>query len=354
VTKAIKQENKTIKTTDELLKSGLIGSEQKKSVEAVSRKYATSITHQMHTLINKSDPNDPIALQFVPHANELKTTPNELTDPIGDANYSPVKGIVHRYKDRCLLKPVHVCPVYCRFCFRREQVGPGSEAMSREDLEKAYEYIASQKDIWEVILTGGDPFIMKPKFLLKIINRLVDIENVEIIRIHTRIPVTDPERITQEMVDVLKVKKPVYVVLHSNHSNEFNDSSEIACARLVDSGIPMLSQSVLLKGVNDNIETLSALMRTFIRNRIKPYYLHHGDYAFGTSHFRTSISDGQRILRELRGDYSGICQPSYILDIPGGRGKVPIGPNYLRKKENTEDYMVEDPYGNFHEYTCNG
>lgn len=341
---------KSIKTLPELVHQGLVKEEQAPALQTVVEDFSIAISDQMHQLIDKSDPHDPIAKQFVPSIQELTILPIERVDPIGDEAHTAVKGVVHRYPDRCLFTPVHVCPVYCRFCFRKEKVGPDSQTLAPQEMEAAYRYIESHQEIWEVILTGGDPLILKPFSLKKIINRLSAIPHVEVIRIHTRVPVVEPHRIQEEMVAALKCHQPVYVVLHANHPKEFTPDAIKACAALVDAGIPMLSQTVLLKEINDNIDVLSQLMRCFIKNRIKPYYLHQGDMARGTKHFRTSIEAGQNLIKQLHGRFSGLCQPTYVLDIPGGHGKTPIGPSYLQKNNSMSSYWVEDYCGNVHAY----
>src|SRR5205814_8452642 len=261
---------------------------------------------------------DPIARQFGPDPAELQARPEETPDPIGDDAHSPVEGIVHRYPDRVLLKLVHVCPVYCRFCFRREMVGPARRrTLSPAALDAALDYVRVHPEIWEVILTGGDPLILSPRRLRDVMQRLAAIAHVKIVRVHTRVPVADPSRITPELVRALKVGgKASYVVLHANHARELTRRARGACARLIDAGIPMLSQSVLLRGVNDDAATLDALMRALVECRIKPYYLHHGDLAPGTAHLRTSLTEGRDLMRALHGRYSGLCQPHYVLDIP--------------------------------------
>jgi len=302
-----------------------------------------AITPTVAALVD-ADPHGPVARQFVPDAREHDFAPEELTDPIGDDRFSPVKGVVHRYKDRVLLKPLLSCPAYCRFCFRREMVGGEKTTLNARELDAAFDYIAAHDEIWEAILTGGDPFALSPRRLGAIVRRLDAIAHVEIIRIHTRVPVVDPNRVTATLVAALKCEKPVYVVLHCNHADEITAEARRACARLVDRGIPMLSQTVLLKGVNDDAATLEALFRALVRNRIKPYYLHHADLARGTSHFRTTIADGRALMAELRGRVSGLCQPTYVLDIPGGHGKVPVGPCYY------DGSVVTDPHGRAHRY----
>lgn len=329
-----------------LADAGLVPAERLAELEQVAARYAVAITPALAALIDPSDPDDPIARQFIPAGAELIAAPGESPDPIGDEAHSPVQGIVHRYRDRVLLKVVHACAVYCRFCFRREMVGPkGLGALSAEALNSALDYIAQRPDIWEVILTGGDPLILSPRRLRPLIARIAAIDHVKVIRIHTRLPVADPEAITDALVGALKVSgKAVFVALHANHPRELTPAARAACARMVDAGLPMVSQSVLLKGVNDDVETLSALMRAFVETRIKPYYLHHGDLAPGTSHLRTTIAEGQALMAAMRGDLSGLAQPTYVLDIPGGHGKVPVGPAYLHGDE------VEDPGGALHGY----
>src|SRR5690606_38483579 len=242
--------------------------------------------------------------------------------------HSPVPGVVHRYPDRVLLKVVGVCAVYCRFCFRREMVGPEQGApLSADQLSAALDYIRRRPEVWEVILTGGDPFVLSSRRIAEITTALDAIPRVEVLRWHTRVPVADPARVSDELVAALRnTGKAVWVAVHANHPRELTQAAKTACAKLVDAGIPLVSQSVLLKGVNDDPETLSELMRAFVACRIKPYYLHHGDLAPGTTHLRTRIADGQQLMRQMRGRVSGLCQPTYVLDIPGGAGKVPIGP----------------------------
>jgi lysine 2,3-aminomutase len=231
-------------------------------------------------------------------------------------------------------------------------VGPGGpHALSGKALDAALAYIAATPAIWEVILTGGDPFMLSPRRIAEVTRRLGQVAHVKVLRWHTRVPVADPGRVTDELVAALRVAgKTVYVALHANHPRELTDAARTACARLVDAGVPLLSQTVLLKGVNDDAETLAALMRAFVEARVKPYYLHHLDAAPGTGHFRVSIAEGRRLMRSLRGRLSGIAQPTYVLDIPGGHGKVPIGPDYLSANGDA----VADPSGVTHDYPDRG
>jgi len=346
---------KTLRTPAALVAAALVPPQRLAALERVAARYAVSLTPDVIDLIHSGDPSDPIARQFVPDPAELEGRPEERADPIGDDAHSPVEGIVHRYPDRVLLKLVHICPVYCRFCFRRETVGPGRRrSLSRAALDRALAYIRARPQIWEVILTGGDPLVLSPRRLSEVVSALDDIAHVKIVRVHTRVPVVAPARITAEAVHAIKGRgKATYVVLHANHPRELSTRARAACARIIDAGIPMLSQSVLLRGVNDDPETLAALMRSFVENRIKPYYLHHGDLAPGTGHLRTTIARGQALVRALHGRLSGLCQPTYVLDIPGGHGKSPIGPTYLGRVASTGGeprFEIEDFNGGRHLY----
>ena len=341
---------KTLRHLSELSEARLSSAEQRAALERVAAQYAVAITPAMATLIDRNDPRDPIGRQFVPDPAELDVRPEESPDPIGDLAHSPVEGVVHRYPDRVLLKLTHVCAVYCRFCFRREMIGPDAKPLTLRQFDAAFDYISAHPEIWEVVLTGGDPLVLSARRLKQAVSRLAAIGHVKVIRVHTRVPVADPRRITGELVRALKTKgKATYVVLHANHARELTDAAREACARLIDAGIPMLSQSVLLAGVNDDPQTLGALMRALVECRIKPYYLHHADLAPGTSHMRTSIQHGQELMRTLRGRLSGLCQPTYVLDIPGGHGKSPIGPSYLSDAGDGH-YRVEDFNGGLHCY----
>ncbi len=311
---------------DDLVKAELVLESERESLTEVSAHYAVALTPAIANLIRHADADDPIARQFIPSAQELETHPSERADPIGDHLKSPVPGVVHRYPDRVLLKIASVCSVYCRFCFRREMVGPANgEALSAADLAAALDYIATTPAIWEVILTGGDPFVLSPRRIRDVTEALSAIPHVKVLRWHTRVPVVDPDRVTGELVDALRAtKKTVFVGLHTNHPRELTGAAVEAISRLVDAGIPLVSQTVLLKGVNDNADTLEALMRRLVELRVKPYYLHHGDLAPGTTHFRTTITEGRALMAELRRRLSGLALPTYVLDLPGAHGKVPI------------------------------
>lgn len=334
---------RTLRTPRDLADAGLVEPHRLAELEGVASRYAVAITPAVAELIPDSEP---LARQFVPTPAELDQRPEERADPIGDAAHSPVEGVVHRYRDRVLLKANHACAVYCRFCFRREMVGPeGVRPLSPAQLDAAMAYIAGDPAIWEVVVTGGDPLILSPRRLADLMARLGRIPHVKVVRFHTRVPAVDPDRITPELVAALQAPgKTTWVGLHANHPDELTPAAEAACARIVDAGVPIVSQTVLLKGVNDDAATLERLLRRFVELRIKPYYLHHADLAPGTAHFRTTIAEGQALMRALRGRISGLCQPTYVLDIPGGHGKAPVGPCYV------EGETVIDPQGAAHAY----
>jgi lysine 2,3-aminomutase len=341
-----------LRSIDALIAQGLVAPARRDALQEVASRYAVSVTPAMAALIDTSDVADPIARQFIPDAAELVTLPQELADPIGDAAHSPVEGVVHRYPDRALLKLVHACPVYCRFCFRREMVGPGGDALTGEKLDAALAHLASQASIWEVIMTGGDPLILSGRRIREVARRLAAIPHIKVARWHTRVPIVQPERVSADYARALRVPgKASYIAIHANHPREFTAQACAALARLADAGHVLISQSVLLKGVNADVETLSALMRAFVGNRVKPYYLHHPDLAPGTSHFRLSLAEGQALVKVLRGHLSGLCQPTYILDIPGGAGKAPVAASFLSACETPgAEALVEDRHGARHAY----
>lgn len=342
--------SKTLRTAKDLLDAGLIEADGLNAAAEVAARYAVAVTPVMAGLINRDDPADPIARQFIPDARELDSRPEELADPIGDDAHSPVPGIVHRYPDRVLLKATHACPVYCRFCFRREMVGPGGEqALSGARLDATMAYIRAHDAIREVIVTGGDPMILAPRRIAEITRRLGGIAHLDVIRWHSRVPVVAPERVTPALVEALHAPgKAVWIAVHANHARELTDAARAAIARLIAGGFPLVSQTVLLKGVNADAETLAELFRALVSLRVKPYYLHHADLAPGTAHFRTTIAEGQAIMRALRGRVSGLALPTYILDVPGGFGKVPVGPDYVSEAGGMA--TIEDVAGGRHSY----
>jgi lysine 2,3-aminomutase len=349
------KQDRAIRTPGELVEAGLAPASRLPELQRVAERYAVAITPAVAGLIDRDDPDDPIARQFVPDLAELTVTKDERADPIGDLTHSPVEGIVHRYPDRVLLKAVHVCPVYCRFCFRREMVGPeGLGTLTPEQMDAAIGYIRAHTEIWEVILTGGDPLVLSARRLHEMMARLSDIEHVKVVRFHTRVPVVEPERVDDKLVAALKASgKATYLAVHANHPRELTEAARAAIGRMVDAGIVLLSQTVLLRGVNDDPDTLAALMRGFVETRVRPYYLHHPDLAPGTSHFRVPIDEGQRLVTGLRGRISGLAQPTYVLDIPGGHGKAPIMAANIRSSGDG-CYTVSDWRGGEHRYPPEG
>ena len=335
---------------EDFVRAGLAEPGRLREIRRVAGQFAVALTADMTELIDPADPADPIAAQFVPTAAELAQAPEERADPIGDERWSPVPGIVHRYPDRVLLKPTLLCPVYCRFCFRREVVGKKGAVLDQASMAQAFDYIRQRPQIWEVIVTGGDPFLLTPRRIADIVRILDQISHLGVLRFHTRVPVVDPRRVSRALVEALAAEKAVYVIIHANHPRELTSQVREAVLKLSRAGIPLLSQTVLLRGVNDDAAVLEALFRRLVAMRVKPYYLHQADLARGTAHFRTGIASGQHLVRSLRGRVSGLCQPTYVLDIPGGYGKVPIGPCAARRMGSSGDWIIEDGAGVRHSY----
>lgn len=341
---------KPLRNVSDLVAAGLMTPEAGKAVETVAERYAVAVTPHLRQALEGRGPGDPLYDQYIPSPEEARTTAEEREDPIGDVARSPVKGIVHRYPDRVLLKPLHACAVYCRFCFRREMVGPGGEALSDAELEEALAYIRGHAAVWEVVVTGGDPFLLSPRRLRAIADALSAMPQVGVLRLHTRIPAADPGRVTDELVAALTAPElATWVAVHVNHADELTPEVRAALARMVEAGIPLLGQTVLLKGINDSPAALEALFRGLVRNRVKPYYLHHPDLAAGTSHFRNSLEEGRALVKGLRGRVSGVCQPTYVLDIPGGHGKAPAAAAWIAE-DGDGGYRVEDFTGASHRY----
>ena len=336
---ATDRDRMTLRDADALIRAGLVLPALRDAVAAVEHRYAVAIPPAMRALIER--PDDPIGRQFIPDPAELVTAPHERADPIADDALSPIKGVVHRYPDRALLKPLLICPVYCRFCFRREHVGPDGGVLTEAELRAAYDWFAAHPAIREVILTGGDPLMLSPRRLAAIVGALSAIPHIEILRVHTRVPVADPVRVTDALaaaldtprIDVAGAARQPRARVHARGSRARSGASR-------QRAIPVLGQSVLLRGVNDSAAALEALFRAMLAARVKPYYLHQLDPAPGTARFHVPIEEGRRLLAQLRGRVTGLAWPTYVLDIPGGHGKVPIGPDYLEP-----DDRVRDPAG---------
>ena len=330
-----------LRTPQDLIAAGLAPPSQHDALQAVAQPYATAIPPAFLDLIEH--PNDPVAIQVIPTPAELEVTPEERSDPIGDDALSPVPGIVHRYADRALLKPLLVCPLYCRFCFRREHVGPDGGLLDDAALERALEWLRTHPQIQEVILTGGDPLMLSARRLGQIMDALSAMPHVTTIRLHTRVPVAAPERVTEALLDTLESDKAVWMAVHINHARELSEPAKACLKQIVRRGIPLLGQSVLLRGVNDSEDALEALFRGMVAARMRPYYLHQLDPAPGTARFHVPVEEGQRLLAGLRGRVTGLAWPTYVLDIPGGYGKVPLGPGYVDGPRT-----VRDPEGKTH------
>jgi lysine 2,3-aminomutase len=295
---------------------------------AVAAVYPFRVSPSYASLI--SQPGDGIWRQCVPDTRELDDD-GQHPDPLAETTLSPVPGLIHRYPDRAVLIVSNRCPVYCRFCMRKRQIGHGDAPLGGEALDRALAYIAATPAIRDVILSGGDPLMLDDDSLNQLLSRLRAISHVAIIRIGTRIPVTLPERVTDGLCALLKRFHPLYINTHFNHPAEITPESGRACGMLSDAGIPLGNQTVLLRGVNDDIETMRELMTGLLTLRVKPYYLHQMDLVRGTAHFRTPLSKGLEIIRALRGHVSGLAVPHFVIDLPGGKGKVPILPDYMER-----------------------
>ncbi|WP_332903301.1 lysine-2,3-aminomutase-like protein [Falsiroseomonas bella] len=313
---------RTMRSAQALVAAGLLDPAAEAAVARVAERYAIAVTPAVAGLIGA--PDDPIGRQYIPDAAELITAPDEIEDPTADAPFTPVKGVVRRYPDRALLKPLLACPVYCRFCFRREVVGPDGGLLTEAELAAALDWLAATPAIREVILTGGDPLMLSPRRLSALMRAFGQIPHLEIVRVHSRVPVADPARVTPELVAALDSDKAFFLCVHANHAREFSAEAAAALRRLSRAGVPLLGQSVLLRGVNDSPETLEDLFRAMLRCRVKPYYLHQLDKAPGTARFRVPAEEGLALVEGLRGRISGLAQPTYVTETPGGGGKVPV------------------------------
>jgi len=340
--------DRTLRSADDLVAAGLLPPERREAIAAVAARYSLAVTPAVRALMSPShgaapDPADPIARQYLPDPAELLTAPHETADPTADGPFTPVKGVVHRYPDRALLKPLLACPVYCRFCFRREAVGPDGGLLTEAELEAALAWFAATPQVREAILTGGDPLMLSPRRLGRILAALSAMPHIEIIRIHSRVPMADPTRVTEALAAALETEKALFLCVHANHAREFAAPARAALRRLSRTGIPLLGQSVLLAGVNDSEEALEALFRAMLAARVKPYYLHQLDPAPGTARFAVPIERGRALLRGLRGRVTGLAWPTYVLDVPGGGGKAPLGPEFAVPE--TDGWRIEAPLG---------
>lgn len=320
------RQGRTLRSAQALREAGLIPPAAEAAAARVAERYAISVTPYAAGLMDPADPADPIARQYIPDIAELTTAPWEMDDPTADAPFTPVKGVVHRYPDRALLKPLLACPVYCRFCFRREVVGPDGGVLTEAELDAALAWFEATPAVREAVLTGGDPLMLSARRLSAILRRLAAVPHIETLRIHTRVPVADPARVDTALTEALAgCDKPVFVAVHANHAREFAAPAMAALERLARAGVPLLGQTVLLRGVNDSTDALEDLFRAMLRARVKPYYLHALDPAPGVSRFAVPDAEGVALVESLRGRVPGHAIPVFVRERPNGGGKRPVG-----------------------------
>lgn len=327
------QQQKRIKSMDVLEKVILVTDEERQAFAGSHEQFNMGITPYYASLIDPNDPNCPIRLQSVPKAGELNIMPSDLEDPLGEEKYMPVPGVTHRYPDRVLFYTTHNCPVYCRHCTRKRKVSDPSSAAASQQLEDGLAYIDAHKEIRDVVISGGDALSNSDERLEYILSRLRGMEHIHVFRIATRNLVTLPQRVTDNFANMLRKYHPVFVHTHFNHPKECTKEAFDACAKLADAGCVINNQMVLLKGVNDDPKIVMELNHKLLMMRVRPYYIFQCDMAQGISHFRTPIEVGLNIIEKLRGWTSGMAVPHYVVDGPGGGGKIPLIPNYVIKHE---------------------
>lgn len=319
----------TVTTPEQLAEILPLGEDEIARIRKTLPKYKFAVAPYYLSLVDPANPECPIRLQSIPTEAELHLEPGEMNDPLAEDADMPVPNVVHRYPDRVLVTITGVCSMYCRFCTRRRFVLDKEGHKERNEVDVICDYIASHREIRDVIVSGGDALMMGKAMLVEILSRIRAIPHVEIMRIASKIPCVLPMRITDELVDTLKLFKPLYFMTHFNHPYELTPEVKIACDRLVDGGIPMLNQSVLLRKINSDALIMKKLMQELLALRVKPYYIYQCDLSEGISHFRTPVEKGIEILESLRGHTSGLAVPEFVIDVPGGGGKIPVGPNYL-------------------------
>lgn len=318
-----------IETVEELKKYLPITPDEEEGVNRCLQTLRMAITPYYLSLIDPNDPEDPIRKQAIPNAKELDRNEADLLDPLHEDGDSPVPGLTHRYPDRALLLVTDQCSMYCRHCTRRRFAGQNDKALPSSQIDEAIEYIKKTKSIRDVLISGGDPLLLSDNKLESIIKKLSEIPHVEIIRLGSRTPVVMPQRITPELCAIFKKYRPIWLNTHFNHSNEITKESADACLRMADAGVPLGNQSVLLSGVNDCVHVMRKLIHNLVQILVRPYYIYQCDLSMGLAHFRTPVSKGIDIIEGLRGHTSGFCVPTYVVDAPGGGGKIPVMPNYV-------------------------
>ncbi len=303
--------------------------EEIEAIDASKGRMATAITPYFANLMDRNDSKCPIRRQAIPTMEEFHVSPHDLLDPCAEDEHSPVQGLCHRYPDRVLLLVSDKCAVYCRYCTRRRLVGSSEKCITDEKLDEAIAYIQATKKVRDVLISGGDPLLLEDDHLEKIVAKVARIPHVEIIRIGTRVPVTLPQRITPSLVSMLKKYHPIWMSIHFSHPKEITKEVRRSCSMLAEAGIPLGSQTVLLRGINDRPAVMKRLMHELLKIRVRPYYIYQCDLAIGTEHFRTPIAVGINIIEKLRGHTTGYAVPSFVIDSPGGGGKIPVGPTYM-------------------------
>lgn len=331
--------------------------EEIEGIKQSKGRLALAVTPYFVSLMDPNNPNCPIRRQAVPRIEECHLSKNDMVDPCGEDKDSPVAGLVHRYPDRVLLLVTDQCATYCRYCTRRRLVGSNEQPITQGNFEEALKYLRTHKKVRDVLLSGGDPLLLENERLEEILSRLRVIPHIEILRIGTRVPVTLPQRITVGLVRILKKYHPLMISIHFTHPKEITDAVRKACNELADGGIPLGSQTVLLKGVNDKPYIMKKLVHELLKIRVRPYYIYQCDLATGTGHFRTSVATGIQIIEKLRGHTTGYAIPTYVIDAPGGGGKIPVEPDYVISKEkgkivlrNYEGQIFEYPEPNIIEF----
>src|SRR5579859_2127224 len=313
--------------------------EEEAGIEFASQRFRIEVTPYFASLMDPNDPDCPIRRQVIPTIDELKASPSEQADPLDEARYTPAPGLIHRYPDRVLLFPTVHCASYCRFCTRSRIVGHVEDTVHFSELQPAFSYLRSHPEVRDILVSGGDPLTIGDRKLEQLIAELRSIPHVEIVRFNSRVPVFLPQRITESLTAMLRKFHPIYIGVHVNHPKEITPEMTDACAKLADAGIPLGGQTVLLRGINDDPQTMKKLMQQLLRIRIRPYYLNQMDLVAGTSHLRVPIATGISIIEQLRGHTTGYAVPTYVVDTPRGGGKIPIGPTYLMSYENGRAVM---------------
>ena len=331
--------------------------EEIEGIKQSKGRLALAVTPYFVSIMDSSNPNCPIRRQAIPRIEECHLSKNDMMDPCGEDKNSPVSGLVHRYPDRVLLLVTDQCATYCRYCTRRRLVGSNERPITQGDFEEVLKYLKSHKKVRDVLLSGGDPLLLENERLEEILSRLRTIPHIELLRIGTRAPVTLPQRITAGLVRMLKKYHPLMISIHFTHPKEITDAVRRACNELADGGIPLGSQTVLLKGINDKPYVMKKLVHELLKIRVRPYYIYQCDLAMGTEHFRTSVATGIQIIEKLRGHTTGYAIPTYVIDAPGGGGKIPVEPDYVISKEkgklvlrNYQGEVFEYPESNIIEF----